>query len=195
MNTNTTLLKSEIDHIKIGRYVYGYGDTKFFTFAPEDRITICSFVAIAPEVCLFGGGMHELESVSTFPLRAFLLNQDIRKPGKGVVIENDVWLGTRAMIMPGVTVHNGGVVGAGSVVTHDVDSYKIVAGNPAREIGSRFDSFIVAALEQIAWWDWTIEEITQCAELLTDQGRVVEFLRYAENREKSPHNLEQGVSS
>ena len=49
-----------------------------------------------------------------------------------VIIEDDVWVGANSVIMPGVTIHKGAVIGAGSVVTHDVPEYAIVAGNPAR---------------------------------------------------------------
>jgi acetyltransferase-like isoleucine patch superfamily enzyme len=56
---------------------------------------------------------------------------------KGVVIEDHVWIATRAMILPGVTIGRGAVVGAGSVVTKDVQAGTIVAGNPARFIRDR----------------------------------------------------------
>jgi len=54
-----------------------------------------------------------------------------------VVIGNDVWLGTKCVILPGVTIGDGAVVGAGAVVTKDVEPYAIVAGVPARVIGRR----------------------------------------------------------
>lgn len=56
---------------------------------------------------------------------------------KPVVIESDSWIGARAIILPGVRIGRGAVVGAGSVVTKDVPSYSIVAGNPAKIIGPR----------------------------------------------------------
>jgi len=54
-----------------------------------------------------------------------------------VVIGSDVWLGTKCVILPGVTIGDGAVVGAGAVVTKNVEPYAIVAGVPAREIGRR----------------------------------------------------------
>ncbi|WP_081740968.1 acyltransferase [Hyphomicrobium sp. 802] len=56
---------------------------------------------------------------------------------KPVRIEDHVWLGTRAIICPGVTIGEGAVVAAGAVVTRDVPPYTIVAGNPARAIKER----------------------------------------------------------
>lgn len=51
-----------------------------------------------------------------------------------VNIEDDVWIGSNSIIMPGVTIKKGAIVGAGSVVTKDVEANTIVVGNPAREI-------------------------------------------------------------
>jgi maltose O-acetyltransferase len=56
-----------------------------------------------------------------------------------VRIEDDVWIGTRAIILPGTTVGRGAIIGAGSVVTRDVAAYSIVGGNPARVIGNRLE--------------------------------------------------------
>ena len=58
---------------------------------------------------------------------------------QGVTIGNDVWIGTRVVILAGVTVGDGAVIGAGSVVTKDVPAYTIVAGNPAKVIRDRRD--------------------------------------------------------
>ncbi|MCX5685569.1 MAG: acyltransferase [Planctomycetota bacterium] len=54
------------------------------------------------------------------------------EPDMPVVIGDDVWIGTRAIILPGVTVHRGVVIGAGAVVTKDVPPYAVVGGVPAR---------------------------------------------------------------
>ncbi|MEK7477472.1 MAG: CatB-related O-acetyltransferase [Candidatus Coatesbacteria bacterium] len=54
------------------------------------------------------------------------------------VIEEDVWIGARAILMAGVRIGRGAIVGAGSIVTRDVEPYSIVAGVPAKEIRKRF---------------------------------------------------------
>jgi acetyltransferase-like isoleucine patch superfamily enzyme len=54
---------------------------------------------------------------------------------KPVVIEDDVWIGFNAAVLKGVTIGRGAVVGACSVVLHDVPPYSVVGGNPARKIG------------------------------------------------------------
>lgn len=54
-----------------------------------------------------------------------------------VTIGSDVWIGANSVILPGRTIGNGAVIGAGSVVTHDVPPYEVWAGNPAIKIGER----------------------------------------------------------
>jgi maltose O-acetyltransferase len=77
---------------------------------------------------------------------------DFADRGGDVIIGNQVWIGFRAIILPGVRIGDGAVVAAGAVVTHDVDPFTIVAGVPARKIGNRknnlnyrlhFDPFLV----------------------------------------------------
>lgn len=54
-----------------------------------------------------------------------------------ITVGDDAWIGTRAIILPGVSIGTGAVVGAGAVVTKSVDPYAVVGGNPARVIGQR----------------------------------------------------------
>jgi maltose O-acetyltransferase len=74
---------------------------------------------------------HEFSDV-TIPMRL----QGLQK-NKPITIEDDVWIGSRVTLLPGITVGRGVIVGAGSVVTKSVPPYSIVGGNPAREIGKR----------------------------------------------------------
>lgn len=61
------------------------------------------------------------------------------EPPRPVVIEDDVWIGTRVIILPGVRIGSGSVVGAGAVVARDVPAYSVVGGNPARVLRSRIE--------------------------------------------------------
>jgi acetyltransferase-like isoleucine patch superfamily enzyme len=96
--------------------------------------------------CLFDGRKFHIrtgDDVSIGPEAVILtLGHDPQSPdladrGGDVVIANRVWIGYRAIILPGVKIGEGAVVGAGAVVTKDVESLTIVAGNPARKIGDR----------------------------------------------------------
>ena len=69
-------------------------------------------------------------------------------------IGHDVWIGSAAIVLPGVQIGTGAVVGAGAVVTKDVAPYEIVGGVPAKLIRKRFADDVIAKLMQIAWWDW-----------------------------------------
>jgi virginiamycin A acetyltransferase len=76
-----------------------------------------------------------------------------------VNIGNGVWIGDRTTILPGVTVGDGAVCAAGSVVTANVAPFSVVGGVPAREIRKRFDLEIILLLEEIKWWTWSIDRI------------------------------------
>ena len=75
-------------------------------------------------------------------------------------IGNDVWVGARSIIMDGVTIGDGAIVAAGSVVAKDVPPYAIVGGAPAEIIKYRFPQEIIDRLLEIKWWDLTDKEIT-----------------------------------
>lgn len=88
------------------------------------ELTIGNNVSISAQVCILTAD-HDPQS-PTFAGR--------RKP---VVIEDYAFIGTRALILPGVTIGKGAVVAAGAVVTKSVEPYTIVAGVPAKKIGER----------------------------------------------------------
>jgi acetyltransferase-like isoleucine patch superfamily enzyme len=76
---------------------------------------------------------HNYKSIEMFP---YAKNDILGK----VVIKDDVWIGLGALVMPGVTVNEGAIVGAGAVVVKDVPRCAIVAGNPAKTVGTRDES-------------------------------------------------------
>jgi len=76
-----------------------------------------------------------------------------------VIIGNDVWIGHAVIVLPGVTVGDGAVLAAGTVVTRDVAPYTIVGGVPARQIRERFSREIASKLTRIGWWNWPFETI------------------------------------
>ncbi len=86
------------------------------------------------------------------------------------VIENDVWIGYKATIMPGVRSGNGAVIAAHAVVTRNVEPYTIVGGNPAEPIRKRFSDEVISILQKLCWWDWNIEKITENLEILSSNN-------------------------
>lgn len=75
-----------------------------------------------------------------------------------VEIGNDVWVGDRTVIMPGIKIGDGAIVAAGAVVTKDVPPYAIVGGVPARVIKYRFDEETVKELLDLQWWRYDIAD-------------------------------------
>jgi acetyltransferase-like isoleucine patch superfamily enzyme len=102
--------------------------------AKLSRIEVGDNVIFGPEVIVIGGG-HNIEIVGRFmsDVHEKTGNEDL-----GVIIEDDVWVGSRAMILRGVKVGRGSVVGAGSLVNKSVPPYAIVGGNPATVLEFRF---------------------------------------------------------
>ena len=99
----------------------------------SNNITLCALNSIIiGDYCLIG------DMVSIFDADHHELNPAQRWSGQGriapVVIGNNVWIGSRAMILRGVTIGNHSVVGAGAVVTRSVPSRTVVAGNPAKVV-------------------------------------------------------------
>jgi maltose O-acetyltransferase len=94
------------------------------------HVCIGDNVLMGPEVIILTSG-HEYAN------RNMLIRDQGRLPEKPVIIGNDVWIGARAIILPGVKVADGAVIGAGAVVTKDVPAYTVVGGVPARIIKQR----------------------------------------------------------
>ena len=90
-----------------------------------------------------------------------LLNIDLDKKGREILICNDVIVGKGSTILKGVTIYDGAIVQNNSTVIDDVPPYAIVAGNPAKVVGYRFDKEIIDKLLSIRWWEWSNEEIVQ----------------------------------
>ena len=84
----------------------------------------------------------------------------------GVVIEDDVWVGTRAIILHGVTIGRGAVVAAGAVVAKNVPPYSIVGGVPAKVIKFRWDVATILEHELLLYLE---NERLSCQQLSQDQ--------------------------
>lgn len=145
---------SIINSSRIGAYTY---------ICPNSSIqnaTIGRYCSIAPDVVI-GPGRHPLGGFSTSPVfyrkdnplgESFVSENTEFAEYLPVIIGNDVWIGTRAIILDGVKIGDGAVVAAGAVVTKDVPPFAIVGGIPARQIGER-------AVRDTSWHDKLPAEI------------------------------------
>lgn len=135
----------------------------------NEKLIIGKYCSIANNVnFIMDDGFHGLSPVTSYPFINNLTKDlellEIRKSlvqKKGIEIKNDVWIGMNAVILPGVKIGNGAVVAAGSVVTKDVPDYAMVAGVPAKIIKMKYSDEVIKKLLNIAWWDWTEEEINK----------------------------------
>ena len=99
---------------------------------------------------------HPLDAITTHPVlyerRFGAVDEDLQYYDPQV-IEDDVWIGHNAIILPGCRrIGRGSVIGAGAIVTRDVPRYSVVAGNPARVLRERFAIELQQALDESCWW-------------------------------------------
>ena len=135
-----------------------------------DRLVIGAFCAFATGCrIVMNGANHAMGGFSTYPFNIFGSGWEQgfdpaswQAEHRGdTVIGADVWIGSEAWIMPGVTIGPGAIVASRAVVSRDVAPYTVVAGNPANPVRQRFDDATVAALLDIAWWDWPLDRISR----------------------------------
>jgi len=169
-------LKAVIDHprIEVGDYSYASAHHPpddwaahlapyTYAFSPE-RLVIGRFCQIGDgAICVTASANHRHDGISSYPFAIFGGPLEDRPsmpgPGPDTVLGHDVWVGTRAIILPGAEIGSGCIIGAGAVVSGRNPPYSIVTGNPGRVLRRRFDDETVARLLAVAWWDWPIEHI------------------------------------
>lgn len=111
------------------------------------KIVIGNGVMFGPEVVVVGGG-HNIHTIGRYMID---VSEKTGNEDLGVVIEDDVWIGARAIVLRGVNVGRGSIVGAGAVVNKSVPPYSIVGGNPARVVGFRFSVDAVIQHESVIY--------------------------------------------
>lgn len=118
--------------------------------AENESLKIGSYVSISSGVKFILGGNHNIKTFTTFPHRYMSWGMGVEATSKGpIIVHDDVWIGTDALILSGVSLGKGCIVAAGSVVTKSVPAFAVVGGNPARIIKFRFSQEIRSRLEII----------------------------------------------
>lgn len=179
---NITYIKPTItrSNIEVGDFSYFSGEnfeehvTHHYDFI-GDRLIIGKFCQIASGVeIVMNGANHQMNAISTYPFNIFReweveppLSEDLAFKGN-TIIGNDVWIGQNVTILPGVHIGDGAIIGMNSVVSKDIPSYSIVAGNPSRIIRKRYDDELIGILSELKWWDKSIESIKKIIPLLLD---------------------------
>jgi acetyltransferase-like isoleucine patch superfamily enzyme len=152
---------------------YGNPDVNVLARAGSEppHVTIGRYCSFGPGVKMVVNGDHRSDWVTTWPARILLGLEGAERDGHPqasgpIVIGNDVWIGTEALILGGVTIGDGAVVATRAVVTHDVRPYAIVAGMPAVERRRRFDDDVVERLLALRWWDLEPDQVAEAVDVL-----------------------------
>jgi virginiamycin A acetyltransferase len=144
--------------IDVGMYSYGCFDSSRIARGT----TIGRYCSFAKNTHILNGN-HGLEFLSLHP---YLFNVSLGCVETETIkrtqcsVEDDVWVGHCATILPSVShVGRGAVIGAGAVVTRDIPRYAVVVGNPGRIIRYRFSDEIIEQIETTKWWEMNREEL------------------------------------
>jgi acetyltransferase-like isoleucine patch superfamily enzyme len=170
----------------VGHVVIGRGTTIHRAVFLGGPLEIGRYCQLAPFVALHSS-QHPIDhlaiNTTSLLLDGLMASAAASDP---IRVGSDVWIGHGAVVLPGVTISDGAVVGAGSVVTKSVGPYAIAVGNPARVVRRRFDDEVVEALLRLRWWDRGPEQLEQIRELFTrplvDDRSAVDRLESALDR-------------
>ena len=125
--------------VTVGKATYGY--LNIINYSNERMLKIGSFCSIGPDVLFIVCGEHDSNLLSTYPYKVRFMHDEHEAISRGdIIIEDDVWIGARSIILSGVTIGQGAVIGAGSIVTKNIPPYTVAAGVPARVLKNRCSS-------------------------------------------------------
>jgi chloramphenicol O-acetyltransferase type B len=196
-------------NIVVGRYSYysgyyhghSFDDCARFLLPDEgaDRLIVGSFCSIGSGAAFIMAGNqgHRHDWISTFPF--YFMNEVPAFAGAGngyapagdTVIGNDVWIGSEAIVMPGVSIGHGAVIGTRALVTRDVEPYAIVGGNPGKVIRKRFGDADIARLLEMAWWDWSDDRLHDAMPVLTGGDVEALYRHWQAGRPDAPAHPER----
>jgi chloramphenicol O-acetyltransferase type B len=146
------------------------------------------FSCIGPET-IIGPGEHPVRGyVSSHPAFYSTLAQagktfsdkDYVEEIPRTIVGHNVWIGARAIIRAGVTIGDGAVIAAGSVVVKDVAPYTVVGGVPALVIRDRFDDDLKKLVQKSEWWNWPTEKLSKNAAAFRDERKFMELMNRSE---------------
>ncbi len=183
---------------KVGRYTYGYEELlRHYPIATS----IGRYCSINPTAHIWNN--HPMDYITTHPFLDYpsfygwevyekrreyiyrygkyfnnaLYEDSPLRDNQEVVIGNDVWIGANVILLPGIRIGDGAVIAAGAVITKDVEPYAVVGGVPAKVIKYRFAKDDISLLEQVKWWEWSVEEIERNIELFYQPKQFLQKIK------------------
>ena len=166
----------KFNNVKVGKYTYGY---EYLT--SKYLVSIGAFCSIASGQTIVPND-HRLDWVTTSPIASLkefsFTDQDCMHKycsaeQRNIVVGNDVWIGANCIIFEGVTIGDGAVIAAGSIVRKDVPPYAVVGGID-KIIKYRFANETIEKLLKIQWWKWEDSKIKENIKLLQDADEFIE---------------------
>jgi virginiamycin A acetyltransferase len=161
--------------VSIGAYSVLSGPIRIV--ADLQSVSIGKFCSLAPDVTVWES-LHNMGRASTFLILRGMFDENSFSDSisKGAIrIGNDVWIGTKAVVLSGVEIGDGAVIGAGAVVTKNVPPYCVAVGVPATVVRQRFPEVLWRRLLEISWWDWD-EDTIKRNRILFEQELTPELL-------------------
>lgn len=133
-----------------------------------DTVVFGNYCSTAPNFKIFRAnhpkGHFTTHPILYNPVAGYVQKDKLNRPK--LIVGHDVWIGEGAIILPNVNfIGNGAIIGAGSIVTKDVEPYSIVVGNPSQEIGKRFSEEVILKLENSRWWEMDKDELIKNIEV------------------------------
>lgn len=163
--------------VEIGRFTSINGpDTDIY--CAVNPVKIGSFCSIARNVTIQEFN-HKFDRLTSYFICKNLFNEksenDIHSKGS-IEIGNDVWIGTQCVILSGAKIGDGAVIAANSVVTGEIPPFAIAAGTPAKVLKYRFDEKTIQRIQELKWWDWSVEKIKMNKELFVKENFGIDDL-------------------
>ena len=142
---NFTEIKRNIDinNVNVGKGTYGTLDILTYK-GKNSKLYIGNYCSIANDVVFLMGGEHQYKNLLTYPIKAKYLNTCEAQTKGDIIIKDDVWIGYGSTVLSGVTIGQGAIIGAKSVVSKDIPPYAIYAGG--KIIKYRFSESIIKEL-------------------------------------------------
>jgi virginiamycin A acetyltransferase len=168
--------------VKIGRYTSCWGPNLDIVSERDFTVSIGSFCSIARNVTIQSFNHNHRKASTYFMGQNFFKEiwQNERVSKGKISIGNDVWIGAHSVVLGGVTIGDGAVIAANSVVNIDVPPYAIFGGIPGKVIGYRFEQPIIEKLQDIRWWDWNDGKIRNNKQFF-EQVLTIESFNNIEN--------------